>query len=108
MYIPSDLIYHLFSLGGIYRIGRGMRVSKLASRNFPGAFAVQSLVVTTPSTVQGSAAVGSSSGQSIATASSYSMFFLSFPDKTRVFQCGSSGSVPSSATATAGTGGGTG
>ena len=86
-----------------------MRVSKLASRNFPGAFAVQSLVVTTPTTVT-MGVNGTSSGPSAAvaaTASSYSMFFLSFPDKTRVFQCGSSGPVTSSATATAGTGAGT-
>ena len=112
------LSFVLFSLrlGGIYRIGRGMRVSKLASRNFPGAFAVQSLVITTPIAAtmgaNGSAIAGSSSGLStaaaVASSSSYSMFFLSFPDKTRVFQCGNTGPTTASTTTAAGTGGGIG
>lgn len=55
---------------GVYRITRGVKVSKLASRNFPGAIGALSL--------------NSSSNK-------YSLLFVNFINKSRVFQCTSSG-----------------
>ena len=55
---------------GVYRITRGVKVSKLASRNFPGAIGALSL--------------NSSSNM-------YSLLFVNFTDKSRLFQCTTSG-----------------
>ena len=55
---------------GIYRIARGIRVSKLASRNFPGATGVQCLP---------------------ASNRTYSLLFINFVDKSRLFLCHTSG-----------------
>ena len=49
----------------VHRITRGVRVSKLASRSFPSATGVQSLQA----------------------CEAYSLLFVNFPEKSRVFQC---------------------
>ena len=50
---------------GVHRITRGVRVSKLASRTFPGAISVQCL----------------------AASNAYSLLFVNFLDRSRVLQC---------------------
>ena len=50
---------------GVHRITRGVRVSKLASRSFPGAISVHCL----------------------AASEAYSLLFVDFVDRSRVFQC---------------------
>ena len=55
---------------GIYRVARGIRVSKLASRNFPGATGVHCLP---------------------ASNRLYSLLFINFLDKSRLFLCHTSG-----------------